>query len=450
MRNFDVIIIGGGPAGVQAAISARNTNPQKSIALIRMEKTALIPCGIPYIFYSLDSVDDDILPDTIIHDNKVELIIGEVVSRDGKFIIMKGGERLGFDKLVLAAGSLPIKPDIPGIDKHGVYVLSKDRDELTKMRNEIISKKNVLIVGGGYVGIELADQLSSAGKSVTIIEMMSSLLPGSVDPEFGAKIQETLEKQGNTVITGVGVSAFSGNGAEILVDLNNGQQIRAEVVIVSIGFRPNTSMADNLGLDSDPVFGIEVDEYLRTSEKDIFAIGDCATKRNCFTGEFRKIMLASTAMSQGRLAGSNLYEINVVKTFSGTLGSFATKVGNLSLGATGLTETQAKGMGMKYVVGQASTIDRHPGKLPGASKITLKLIYAQYSHVLLGAQILGGDSVGEAVNMLSVMIQKKMTDMEIDTLQIGTHPLLTSSPLGYAIINATVNAIMKWYHKMDN
>jgi len=151
-------------------------------------------------------------------------------------------------------------------------------------------------------------------------------------------------------------------------------------------------------------------------------------------------------MSQGRLAGSNLFSINIMKTFSGTLGSFATKVGHLALGVTGLTETQAKSMGVEYVVGWADSVDRHPGKLPGSSKMSLKLIYAKYSHILLGAQMLGGDSVGETINMLSVMIQKKMTDMEIDTLQIGTHPLLTPSPLGYATIGATVDAIMKWYH----
>ncbi|MHA1735179.1 MAG: pyridine nucleotide-disulfide oxidoreductase, partial [Candidatus Thorarchaeota archaeon] len=116
--------------------------------------------------------------------------------------------------------------------------------------------------------------------------------------------------------------------------------------------------------------------------------------------------------------------------------------------SVGLTEDMAKAAGIDYVVGTHEVPDRHPGKLPGASKIYMKLIFARYSHQLLGAQIRGGDSVGELINLLSVMVQNRMTDLEIDALQIGTHPLLTASPLSYPVISATVNAIIKWYYKV--
>jgi len=182
---------------------------------------------------------------------------------------------------------------------------------------------------------------------------------------------------------------------------------------------------------------------MRTSDSDIFAVGDCVCKRSCYTNQYRQIMLASTAMSQGRLAGSNLFSINVMKSFPGTLGSFATHIGNISLGVTGLTETKAKEMGIEYVVGRSETVNRHPAKLPGASKVITKLLFARYSQVLIGAQMIGGESVGECINMLSVMIQKRMTDMEIDTLQIGSHPLLTPSPIANNVITATVDAILQ-------
>jgi pyruvate/2-oxoglutarate dehydrogenase complex dihydrolipoamide dehydrogenase (E3) component len=216
-------------------------------------------------------------------------------------------------------------------------------------------------------------------------------------------------------------------------------------VIISIGFKPDLRLARKFGLEINEEFGVIVNEYMKTSDDDIFAAGDCVAKRSYLIGDFRRIMLASTAMSQGRLAGSNLFSINILKVFNGTLGSFATKVGNVAVGATGLTETRAKGIKLEYCVGIAETVDRHPAKLPNASKMRVKLIFAKHSHILLGAQVSGGDSVGECINMLSVMIQKNMTDMEIDTLQIGTHPLLTPSPLAYGVINATVDAIMKWY-----
>ena len=156
-------------------------------------------------------------------------------------------------------------------------------------------------------------------------------------------------------------------------------------------------------------------------------------------------MLASTAMSEGRLVGTNLFEIKAIRKFIGVLGSFSTKIGQTAFGTSGLTEENAQKMKLDYVTGEAATVDRHPGKLPGASKVHLKLVFARHSHTILGAQMTGGDSVGELVNLFSVMILNRMTDMDIDNLQIGTHPMLTASPVVYPVIAATVEAIKKWY-----
>ncbi|MCK5127251.1 MAG: NAD(P)/FAD-dependent oxidoreductase [candidate division Zixibacteria bacterium] len=446
MKKYDIVIIGGGPAGVQSAISARNSNPDKSIALIRKEKVALVPCGIPYTLHSLKSVDEDIMPDTLLQKNNTDIIHGEVEGRDGKTLKLKDDSQIRFDKLILATGSVPIKPTIPGIDNDNIYILSKDYEYLKKMRAEVNTAQSIVIVGGGYVGVELADELAKKKIKVTLIEKMPGVLPTSVDPEFGHIIQKELENHGVNVITNVGVDGFSNSGKNIKVELENGDSCVADHVIISIGFKPDMGLARKFGLEVNDRFGIIVDEYMKTSDDDIFAAGDCVAKRSYLAGDFRSIMLASTAMSQGRLAGSNLFSINILKAFHGTLGSFATKVGNIAVGATGLTETRAREMKLEYCVGVAEGVDRHPAKLPKASKMNVKLIFAKNSHILLGAQVSGGDSVGECVNMLSVMIQKSMTDMEIDTLQIGTHPLLTPSPLAYGVINATVDAIMKWYH----
>ncbi|RLI59763.1 MAG: pyridine nucleotide-disulfide oxidoreductase [Candidatus Thorarchaeota archaeon] len=450
MKQYDVVIIGGGPGGVMTALSARNTYPDKSILLIRREKIALIPCGIPYMLHTLPRAEDNILPDAALEKNNIEILVNEVVSVDpeSKRIELKSGESLEFTKLVLAVGTTPFIPPIEGIDLEGVYFIKKNIDYMRDLKERINAAKNIVIVGGGFIGVECADELLKAGKNVTIVEMLKSLLPLSIDKEFGDMVADVLKEKGAEVLTNVSVKAITGNGKVESVTLNNGEKRPADLVIVAVGYRPNVKLAQKMGLEVDPRYGIIVDEYMRTSANDIFAVGDCTAKRHFLTADYTKLMLASTAMAQGRLVGSSLFGIKVIKEFLGFLGTFSTKVCDVAFASVGLTEDMAKAAGIDYVVGTHEVPDRHPGKLPGASKIYMKLIFARYSHQLLGAQIRGGDSVGELINLLSVMVQNRMTDLEIDALQIGTHPLLTASPLSYPVIAATVNAIIKWYYKV--
>jgi NADPH-dependent 2,4-dienoyl-CoA reductase/sulfur reductase-like enzyme len=445
MKNYDVVIIGGGPAGVTCAISARNTYPDKSIALIRKEKIALIPCGIPYVMSSLETVSDDILPDALLSKCGADLIIDEVVGKEDKTLVLKSGEEVSYDKLVLALGSSPAVPPIEGREKQGVFIVKKDKPYLEGLRQHAVNSENVVIIGGGYIGVEMADELKKAGKTVHLVEMQDTLFPFTMDPEFGNKAKEIMEEAGVKIHVNSRVDAILGDTDATGVKLSNDEEIAADMVVISTGAVPNVTLASKFGLAVHPRNGIWVNEYLRTFEKDIFAIGDCAAKSDFFTGEFSNVMLASTAMAEGRLVGSNLFAIKVMRKFLGVLGSFSTKISGIAFGTSGLTEEKARKMNLDYTVGYASTVDRHPGKLPGASQLHLKLIFSRYSHTLLGAQMYGGDSVGELVNMLSVMILNKMTDMEIDNLQIGTHPLLSASPIAYPVINATVDAIKKWY-----
>lgn len=449
MENYDVIVIGGGPAGLQAALSTRNSNPGVRIGLIRREEKALIPCGIPYTLNSLQSVDDNIMPDKPLQANDVDLIVGEVVSRTGDTLQLADGREFSFVRLVLATGSTAIVPEIEGIDLQGVFVVSKDYDSVKQLREAAREANRVLIVGGGFIGLELADELLNAGKTVTLVEMCTHLLSRSFDLEFGDRVQGELERRGADVLVGHRLKQVLGDGQVTGVLLESGRQVPADMIIVSVGYKPNLTLARELGLEVEEGLGIVVDEYMRTSDPSVFAAGDCTLHKSCFTGQPDSVMLASSAMAQGRLAGSNLYDICVTKNFYGTLGTFATQIGDLAVGMTGLTERAALRMGQEYLLGITESVDRHPGKLRGASKLYIKLLFARNANVLLGAQVAGGTSVGEMVNMLSVMIQKRMTAMEIDTLQIGTHPLLTSSPIAYPVITATVDAILKWFTRPE-
>jgi len=444
VSKYNIAIIGGGPAGVTCALSAKNTYPDKKIVLIRKETHPMIPCGIPYVLSTLPEVKDNILPDNPLLSNNIEIINDEVLGCEDHKIKLAQQDSVEYEKVIIATGSKAVMPKIEGADKDGVFLVKKDKEYLENLKSATQKAEKIVILGGGYIGVEVADELLKAKKDVTIVEMMDVLLP-TMDEEFGIKVKENLEKEGGKIITGKSVQKILGNEKVSHIELNDGTNIECDLLIVSCGYKPNLELAEKFGLNYEEGKGILVDAYLRTSKKDIFAIGDCAAKYDFFTGEFSNIMLASTAMAEGRLVGSNLYSIKVVRQYPGVLGSFSTKIGDTAFAISGITERRAKARLLDYTVGFAKAIDRHPGKLPGSAEVTVKLIFSTYSHTLMGAQIMGGTSVGEMINTMSVMILNKMTDIDINNMQIGTHPLLTASPIAYPIINATTDAIKKWY-----
>jgi len=225
--------------------------------------------------------------------------------------------------------------------------------------------------------------------------------------------------------------------------LSNGSTLNTDLVIFATGYKPNVSLAKAAGLRLGWGGAIWTDEYMRTSDENIFAVGDCVEHRCFFTRRVSKLMLASTATFEARIAGANLFELKVLRTNKGNLGIFSTAVEGLAFGAAGCNEKTCIKEGFDIVVGTAKALDRHPGNIPDATPLSVKLIFTSEGGILLGGQVAGGKSVGEIINTIGLAIQRGMTAVELDTLQIGTHPLLTSAPTVYPIILAAEDALRK-------
>lgn len=443
MKKADIVVIGGSAAGLTAAITARRHYPDKKILLLRKETQVLIPCGIPYIFGTVGSPEKNLMPDTALEKNSVELVIGEAtdINREKK-IIHTQGEDIGYDKLILATGSKPVMPPIPGFDLDGVYAVVKDIEYLSNLQTHLEEAKDVVIIGGGFIGIEFADEINKLGnKTVTIVEIAPHCLSLAYDEEFCVEMEKHLRERGIHIQTSRKVERIAGNGKVQKVLLSNGDEIKAQVVILGIGAVATNELARKAKLRIGLTGGVEVDRTMKTSDDNIFCCGDCAEKVSFFGGKVSPLKLASIASLEARIAGANLY--GLYRENSGTIGVWSTSVGELAMATAGLTEEMAKMLGYQIVVSSIEGPNRHPGLMPGARLYKLKLVFEKTTGVLLGGQVMGGESAGEVSNIVSACIISRMTANDISMFQAGTHPALTSSPVAYPLINAAEMAIGK-------
>ncbi len=439
MKNTDVLIIGGSATGFVAAMTAKSNYPDKIVTVIRKEEKVMIPCGIPYIFGTVETSGNNILPDEGLNKLGVEILVDEVLSVDTKLktCMTKSGSEITYDKLIMGTGSLPIIPSwLKGTDLANVFTIPKDKKYLDELQHKLQNLNNVVVIGAGFIGVEISDELNKIGKKVTLVEILPNILGATFDDEFAAEADKLLAGRGVIIKTNCGVSEILGDKKAEQVKLNSGEIIDADAVILSLGYLPNNTLAKKMGLELNEFGFIRADQYRRTSTPDIFAAGDCAEKVDFSTGKINKIMLASTACTEARTAGLNLYELNTFSAFRGTIGIYATCIGDTAFGVAGLIEKNALKEGFKVITGSFTGVNRHPGKISDAHKETVKLIVSKQSGIILGGEVLGGKCTGELTNVIGIAIQNNMTVYDLLMTQIGTHPLLTASPAGYPLIKA--------------
>ena len=441
-NKYDIVIVGGGASGFTAALTAKMLYKDKAILLIKSEGKTLVPCAIPYLAATLESCDKDLMPYTLLINQGVKVVIDNVVDvdRNSKKVITASGNSYEYEKLILATGSLPFVPSsIEGTNLNNVFEVYKRYEEVEVLQRALRSANKIVIVGGGFIGVELADDLSNIKRDITIVEMLPHCLLLNFDEEFAIKAEEKLKQRGIKIITGRTVKKIYGKEKAEGVELENGEKIPADVVVVSIGYRPNIELAKKIGLRIGD-YGVLVDEFMRTNDPNIFAVGDMTEKRHFLFGKPTSIMLASIACQEARVAVMSLYGAKVSKRISGQIGVFSTKIGDLALACVGVTESLAKKENVEYVVGRSKVVNRHPANLPGASETELKLIFLK-DGTLIGAQAsCVCDEVAELINAIAIAVQNKMKIDEIITMQYGGHPRLSASPVTNPIIMAALDA----------
>lgn len=439
---YDVVVVGGGAGGLASALALKSLRPDLRVLIVRRTKLQPIPCSVPYITETVGSVDGCLIPDAMVKNAGIDLVVDEVIEIDRakKLVKTAGGREFEYGKLVLATGAGPVKLNIPGIDLEGVVLVYKEYEQLAKALDFLKRAKRIVIVGGGFVGLEFADDLAK-GREVHVIEVLDEVLALAFDREFGEIARKRLEERGVRFHLKASVKEIRGKGKVEEVVLSTGEVVPAEAVLISVGVRPNSELAAKAGLTLDESGHVVVDAYMRTSDPDIYAVGDVAQKRDYFTGKPVKTYFSTIAVAEGRIAAMHITGITPGKGFEGALPAFSTVVGGMAFAAAGLTEAAARKLGLDVIPVKVESVNRHPANLPGAAKITLKALFSKGDLKLVGVQMAGPEAVGEAINYAAAVIQQNLTAHDIVKMNFATQPLLTASPLAYPLQLAALQAI---------
>lgn len=421
-----IIVIGGSAAGPKAAAKARRLDYDADIVILQKDPDlSMASCGYPY--YVGGYFDDrnmllctatGVTRDPVFYLNAkgIEARTSTEVTaidRENKTVAYTNlltGEAgtLEYDKLIIATGAVSRIPPIPGTDLKGITTLQsmKDADFLRGVSDEQKIKKAV-IIGGGLIGIETCEALQLAGIDITVVELLPQLLT-FLDWELAKLVENHVRSKGANVITDNGIVEFQGeNGRLTGIKLQNGAELPCELAVVAIGVIPNTRLAKEAGLKIGEIGGIEVNEYMQTSDPDIYAVGDCVESYNIITGRKVHAPFGDLANLQGRVAGENAASDNNV-TFPGTIQTGICKVFDFSAGSTGLSETMAKRLGYEDIITVINASPDKPGFMEGELLIT-KMVADRKTDKVLGAQCVGPGDVSRQISQWAMAIKGGFT-----------------------------------------
>lgn len=426
-----VVVIGGDAAGMSAAAQiTRGVEPREVVVFERGEYTSFAACGLPYFVGGVVADRDDLVARSPEQHRKNgidvrtrhEVIAIDTEAREVEVHDLDSGTstRERYDHLVVATGGSPLRPPLPGIDAPGVFGIHTIPDAVRiddMLRDR--SPRRAVVVGGGYIGLEMAEAFQLRGLEVTLVEKLPQPM-STLDVDMGARVADAMRAMGIELRLGVGVEGFAtGEDGQVRAVVTADGEVPADIVVIGLGVRPNTKLAAEAGIPIGPSGGIVTDARMATPVERVWAAGDCVESFHRVSRRPVSIALGTHANKQGRVVGLNLSGSHA--RFPGVIGTAITKVGSVEIARTGLTEREAAAAGFDAVAGTIEGASR-AHYYPGGSALTVKIVAERGSGRLLGAQIVGGVEAAKRIDALAVAVWEEMTVDEFSQLDLAYAP----------------------------
>ncbi len=459
-----VIIVGGVAGGASTAARLRRMDENAEVIMIeRGEYISFANCGLPYYIGGVIEERDSLLVQTVEGmSEKFNMdirVLSEVIKIDPsqKNITIKNLKtnevyEESYDKLVLSPGANPIKPPIPGITEAENLFTLRNIPDTDTIKSFVDNKnpKSAVVIGGGFIGIEMAENLHHKGIDVTIVEAADQIM-GPIDFEMASILHNHIKTKDVDLVLGDGVKSFESKGKKII--LQSGKEIKTDLIVFAIGVRPESQIAKDANLKVGDRGGIQVNEYLQTSDENIYAIGDAVEVVDYISGKPTMIPLAGPANKQGRIVANNICD--KPEKYAGTMGTSVAKVFDMTVASTGNNEKLLKARGDKY-----EAIHIHPGShagyYPGAAQISMKMLFNPETGKIYGAQAVGIDGVEKRIDVMATAISANMKATDLKELELAYAPPFSSAKdpvnmLGFVATNIIdgLVSIVQW-HEVDD
>lgn len=454
-----VVIIGGVAGGASAAARLRRLNEKAEI--IVFERTGFVSyanCGLPYYIGGTITDENSLTlqtPESFRRRFRIDIRVNQevtAINKEKKTVTVretKTGKTYeeSYDKLILSPGAKPTQPPLEGLPNERIFTLRTVEDTMKiKAFTETHKPKSATIIGSGFIGLEMAENLKNLGLNVTLIEYADHVL-APFDYDMACIIHTLLKNNGISLMLRTAVTGFEENGDTIITKTADNQKICSDMVLLTVGVTPDTALAKTAGLELGPKDSIIVNDRMETSVPDIYAVGDAVAVKHFITGEKNLISLAGPANKQGRIAADNICGGNSV--YRGSQGSSVIKLFQMTAAATGINETAAKAANRDYERVVLSPLS-HAGYYPGGKVMTMKVLYEKETLRLLGAQIIGFDGVDKRIDVIATAIRAGMKATELADLDLAYAPPYSSAKdpvnmAGFMIENIVTDKVKQFH-----